>query len=60
MAAVAPALEPLDETLVDRDLWSVPHWMTDGIGGERTADALHATGRVFRVPVSMDADRSLS
>ena len=60
MAAVAPALEPFDETLVDRDLSSVPHWMTDDIGGEWTPDALDATGRLFRISASMDADRSLS
>jgi len=60
MAAVAPALEPFDETLVDRDLWSVPHWMTDDIGGEWTPDSLDATSRPFRIPASMDADRSLS
>ena len=60
MAAVAPALEPFDETLVDRDLWAILHWMIEGIGGEWTPDALDATGRLFRISASMDADRSLS
>jgi hypothetical protein len=58
--AIAPALEPLDETIVDRDLWSIMHWMIEGIGGEWTSDALDATGRLFRIPASMDADRPLS
>ena len=58
--AVVPALEPLDEALVDRDLWAILRWMIEGIGGGWTLDALDATGRLFRIPASMDADRSLS
>lgn len=58
--AIVPALEPIDETAVDRDLWSIMRWMVDGIGGEWTTEALDATGRLFRIPVSMDADGSLS
>ena len=58
--AAVPALEPFDETLVDRDLWAILHWMIEGIGGEWTPDALDATGRLFRISASMDADRSLS
>jgi hypothetical protein len=58
--AVVPALDPIDETAVDRDLWSIMRWMVDGIGGEWTTDALDATGRLFRIPGSMDAARSLS
>ena len=34
--AVVPALEPFDETVVDRDLWSILRWMIEGIGGEWT------------------------
>jgi hypothetical protein len=34
--------------------------MTDDIGGEWTPDSLDATSRPFRIPASMDADRSLS
>ena len=58
--AVVPALEPIDEPLVDRDLWSILRWMIEGIGGDWTTDALDATGRLFRIPASMDADGSLS
>jgi hypothetical protein len=58
--AVVPALEPLDEAQVDRDLWSILSWMIAGVGGEWTVDALEATGRLFRIPVSMDAARPLS
>ena len=58
--AVVPALEPIDELLVDRDLWSILRWMIEGIGGDWTTDALDATGRLFRIPASMDAGGSLS
>lgn len=58
--AVVPALEPLDEATVDRDLWSILRWMIEGIGGEWTVDAMDATGRLFRIPAGMDADRTLS
>ena len=58
--AVVAALEPLDEATVDRDLWSILRWMIDGIGGEWTAADMEAAGRLFRIPASMDADRSLS
>jgi hypothetical protein len=58
--AVVPALEPIDEAVVDRDLWSILRWMVEGVGGEWTTDAMEATGRLFRIPASMDADRSPS
>jgi hypothetical protein len=52
--AVVPALEPLDETRVDRDLWAILHWMVAGIGGAWTIEALQATGRLFRIPAAAD------
>ena len=58
--AVVPALEPYDETAVDRDLWSVMHWMIEGVGGAWTTAALEATGRLFRIPAGADADRPVS
>jgi hypothetical protein len=57
---MVPALEPIDEAVVDRDLWSILRWMIEGIGGEWTPDAMEATGRLFRVPASMDAKRPRS
>ena len=53
--AIVPALEPLDDVIVDRDLWSILRWMIEGIGGEWTVEAMEATGRLFRLPASMDA-----
>ena len=58
--AVVPALEPIDEAVVDQDLWSMMHWMIEGVGGDWTSDAMEATGRLFRLPASMDADGSRS
>jgi hypothetical protein len=58
--AVVSALEPIDAAIVDRDLWSILRWMIEGIGGEWTAEAMEATGRLFRVPASMDANRPRS
>jgi hypothetical protein len=55
--AVVRALEPFDEAVVDRDLWSIMRWMIEGVGGEWTVEALDATGRLFRIPASMDAAR---
>jgi hypothetical protein len=58
--AVVPALEPTDDAQVDRDLWSIMRWMIEGIGGEWTVEAMEATGRLFHIPASMDADRPRS
>ena|ERR1700722_9485335 len=52
--AVVPALEPLDEAAVDRDLWAILRWMVQGVGGDWTLDALEATGRLFRIPSAME------
>ena len=54
----AAALEPIDETVVDGDLWSILRWMIEGVGGEWTTDAMTATGRLFRIPVSTVPDRA--
>jgi len=48
--AIVPALEPLDEAVVDRDLWAMLRWMIDGIGGDWTVGDLDATGRLYRLP----------
>ena len=58
--AIVSALEPLDEAVADRDLWSILRWMIEGIGGEWTVDALESTGRLFRMPASMDGAAPLS
>ncbi|HWE77483.1 MAG TPA: hypothetical protein VG270_03080 [Pseudolabrys sp.] len=52
--AVVPALEPLDDALVDRDLWAILRWVVEGVGGDWTVDALEATGRLFRIPPALE------
>ncbi len=52
--ALVPALEPLDEAAVDRDLWAILRWMIDGVGGGWTSADLEATGRLFRIPAAKD------
>jgi hypothetical protein len=51
--ALVPALEPLDETAIDRDLWSILKWMIAGVGGDWTVHDLEATGRLYRIPAAM-------
>jgi hypothetical protein len=50
--AIVPALEPLDEASVDRDLWAILRWMVEGAGGDWTVDDLDKTGRLYRVPAA--------
>ena len=47
--ALVPALEPLDEEMVDRDLWAILRWMIAGVGGDWTLADLDATGRLYRL-----------
>jgi len=51
--ALVPALEPLDEDMVERDLWAILKWMIAGVGGDWTVHDLEATGRLYRVPAAM-------
>ena len=48
--ALVPALEPLDESVVDRDLWAILCWMIEGVGGEWSVADLIATAKLLRVP----------
>lgn len=50
--ALPDALEPLDETAVDRDLWAILNWMVDGVGPPWTRADLDATGRLYRIPAT--------
>ena len=51
--ALVPALEPLDEDTVDRDLWAILRWMIAGVGGDWTVRDLEETGRLYRVPAAL-------
>ena len=48
--AIVDALEPLDEMVVDRDLWAILGWMIGGVGAPWTVEDLQATGRLYRIP----------
>jgi hypothetical protein len=50
--ALVPALEPLDEEVVDRDLWEILRWMIAGVGGDWRLADLDATGRLYRLPAA--------
>lgn len=51
--ALVPALEPLEESTVDRDLWSILRWMIEGVGGKWSLADLDATGRLLRIPAAL-------
>jgi hypothetical protein len=50
--ALIPELEPLDDELVDRDLWAILCWMVEGVGGDWNVDDLVATARLLRIPAA--------
>ncbi len=50
ISAIVDALEPLDEAVVDRDLWAILTWMVAGVGGAWTVADLDATGKLYRIP----------
>jgi len=50
--AIVPALEPLDDEAVDRDLWAILGWMIDGVGPPWSVEELQATGRLYRIPAA--------
>jgi len=50
--AIVDALEPLDDAVLDRDLWAILRWMIAGVGAPWTVEDLDATGRLYRIPAS--------
>ena len=51
--ALPEALEPLDDTSADRDLWAIMGWLIDGGGLPWTRKDLETTGRVYSVPAAL-------
>lgn len=47
--ALPYALETLDDTNVDTDLWALLRWMIEGVGGEWRVEDLDATGRLYQL-----------
>jgi hypothetical protein len=50
IAALVPGLEPLDDDVIDNDLWTILQWLVNGVGHEWTNDALTTTGQIYRIP----------
>jgi hypothetical protein len=50
--AIVDALEPLEGTILDRDLWSILRWMIGGVGAPWTVEDFDRTGRLYRVPAA--------
>jgi hypothetical protein len=55
--AVVDALEPLDNAVLDRDLWAILRWMIAGVGAPWTIEDLDATGRLYRIPATQNPVR---
>jgi hypothetical protein len=53
--AVVDALEPIDDGVLDTDLWAVLGWMIDGVGAPWSRADLEKTGRVYRIPAAAAA-----
>jgi hypothetical protein len=53
--ALPAALEPLNETDVDTDLWALLSWVIEGVGGEWRVDDLTATGKLYQVSAAAAA-----
>ena len=53
--AIVEALEPLDGTILDRDLWSILRWMIGGVGAPWTVEDFDRTGRLYSVPAAPPA-----
>ena len=53
--AIVDALEPLEGTVLDRDLWSILRWMVCGVGAPWTVEDFDRTGRLYRVPAAPPA-----
>jgi len=52
--ALADDLEPLDDALVDTDLWTILRWMISGVGEPWSVQDLDATGRLYRLAAAAD------
>jgi hypothetical protein len=42
-------VEPIDNDVLDQDLWAILRWMIGGVGGAWTVEDFDRTGRLYRV-----------
>ena len=52
--ALVRELEPLDDAVVDDDLWAILCWMIEGVGGDWNVRDLAATAQLFRIPAASE------
>ncbi len=52
ISAIVDALEPIDEEIVDRDLWAILRWMIEGVGSPWRVEDLDGTGKLYRIPAA--------
>ena len=52
ISAIVDALEPFDESVVDRDLWEILRWVIEGAGAPWSVEDLDATGKLYRIPAA--------
>jgi len=50
--AIVDALEPIDDSVLDSDLWAILSWMIEGVGAPWTRHDLDETGRLYRIPAA--------
>ena len=50
--AIVDALEPIDDSILDTDLWAILSWMIEGVGAPWTRHDLEETGRLYRIPAA--------
>jgi len=53
--AVVDALEPIDSSVLDRDLWSILRWVIAGVGYPWTVEDFDRTGHLYRLPAARPA-----
>jgi hypothetical protein len=53
--AIVDALEPIDDSVLDTDLWAILGWMIEGVGPPWTVRDLEETGRLYRIPAATTA-----
>src|SRR5271166_206466 len=51
--AVVDALEPIDDSVLDRGLWAILCWMIEGVGAPWTRHDLEETRRLYRIPAAV-------
>jgi hypothetical protein len=60
LCAIVPALKPLDDVVVDQDLWAIPGWMIKGVGAPWTVGDLKQRAGCIVSPQQRDKAQELA